>query len=114
MVIYDILAKIMSYLWVYIGAHNYVELDHNLVPRRIAEIDVEQDLPAHTYVELDHNLVPRNIKDINERNDLPGREKPARDGLKTFMVHKYELKKDNMKIVLDKFTSLEYRKKNEA
>jgi len=104
MAIYDILAKIMSYLWVYNSAYNYVELDDNLVPRRIVDTNEPDDLRAHNYVELDHNLVPREIADINEQSNLPGRVKSDRLSL---FVKKYALKKDNMKIVLQKFQSLE-------
>jgi len=78
--IYDILNKIMSYLWVY-------------MPRWISDINVQDELPAHNYVELDHNLVPRKIADINAQDDLPGRVKPDRDTLMepdqdTLMVNK--------------------------
>ena len=59
------------------------------------------------YIQLDHNLVPGEIKDINMKVDLPGRQKEerksGREGFgqpNRFLMKKYEVQKRDMKEIL--------------
>jgi len=59
------------------------------------------------YVQIDPNLVARKIENINSLDELPGREKPPRsdprDNANRLVLNKYPLLNETMKTVLQKF-----------
>ena len=55
------------------------------------------------YVELDHNLVPRKRKDIHSIKELPGREIIKDTWVGHYKLHKYELKQENTQNILLEF-----------
>jgi len=67
------------------------------------------------YVELDHKLVPRKIEDINKNDELPGREKKKPSDCfdpDTYLVKKYDVKRKNMQAVLNEFDKQRQVEKN--
>jgi len=57
--------------------------------------------PKAKYIELDHNLVPGTIENINEHINLPGRQQNRSVyGNKQFRLNKYDVEKKNMLNIL--------------
>ena len=55
------------------------------------------------YIEIDHKLVARHIADINKTEDLPGRKKETIPGGEKFALFKeYNLKNENIADILQK------------
>jgi len=65
------------------------------------------------YVELDHDLVPRRIEDINEITELPGRDKKVANRGRSNLVNKYEVKTGNIQDVFLLFEKNKLDKKEE-
>merc|ERR1711915_1000634 len=80
------------------------------------------EMSLSKYVQLDHDLVPRDVKNINAKDEMPGRIKEDQSGIEswrrkdTFMVKKYEVKKASLRDVclLHEQKKLNYRQEDEA
>jgi len=73
-------------------------------------MDTEENRKTSLYVELDHKLVPRKIENINDQDNLPGREKPDKQGKfhskDQFQVNKYNIDKKGIHEVIEEFRKL--------
>ena len=47
------------------------------------------------YIQLDHDLVPRDVKDINAKDEMPGRIKEDQSGIESWRRKALMLFKDN-------------------